>query len=83
MDVSTVYEAQEKTGLMLLYLLPISQGQKIVGPAVTVICPPEDNLVVHAAIEVCQPGDILVITTTTGNYIGGMVGELIVTALIK
>ena len=82
-DVSTVYEAQDKTGLMLPYMRPLIEGQQIVGPAVTVICPPGDNLMVHAAIEVCQPGDILVITTTSGEYVGGMIGELIVTALMK
>lgn len=83
LDVSTVYEAQDKTGLMLPYLRPIKEGQQIVGPAVTVTCPPGDNLMVHAAIEVCQPGDILVITTTSGEYVGGMIGELIITALMK
>ncbi|MBE9906365.1 4-carboxy-4-hydroxy-2-oxoadipate aldolase/oxaloacetate decarboxylase [Enterococcus casseliflavus] len=82
-DVSNVYEAQDKTGLMLPYMRPLIEGQQIVGPAVTVICPPGDNLMVHAAIEVCQPGDILVITTTSGEYVGGMIGELIVTALMK
>ena len=35
-DVSTVYEAQDKTGLMLPYMRPLIEGQQIVGPAVTV-----------------------------------------------
>ncbi|WP_342558453.1 4-carboxy-4-hydroxy-2-oxoadipate aldolase/oxaloacetate decarboxylase [Metasolibacillus sp. FSL K6-0083] len=82
LDVSTVYEAQGKQGLVNPNIKPIQSNKMIVGPAVTVICPAGDNLMIHAAIEVCQPGDILVITTE-GNGIAGMIGELIVTALMK
>lgn len=82
LDVSTVYEAQGKVGLMNYHLRPIIKGSLICGPAVTVICPAGDNLMIHAAVEVCQPGDILVITTI-GDGISGMIGELIVTALMK
>ncbi|ETI69951.1 4-carboxy-4-hydroxy-2-oxoadipate aldolase/oxaloacetate decarboxylase [Neobacillus vireti] len=81
-DVSTVYEAQGKRGLMNYELKPVIPGASICGPAVTVVCQAGDNLMIHAAIEVCQPGDILVITTI-GESISGMIGELIVTALIK
>lgn len=82
LDVSTVYEAQGKQGLLSRELRPILEGAKLCGPAVTVTCPTGDNLMVHAAIEVCQPGDILVINTI-GKSEAGMVGELIVTALMK
>lgn len=82
LDVSTVYEAQGKQGLLSRELRPIIEGAKLCGPAVTVTCPTGDNLMVHAAIEVCKPGDILVINTI-GESRAGMVGELIVTALMK
>lgn len=82
LDVSTVYEAQGKAGLMRPELRPIRDEQRICGPAVTVTCPAGDNLMIHAAIEVCQPGDVLVITTI-GESKSGMIGELIVTALMK
>lgn len=82
LDVSTVYEAQGKQGLMNPELKPILNDKKIAGPAVTAVCYAGDNLMIHAAIEVCKPGDILVITTV-GETIAGMIGELIVTALIK
>ena len=81
-DVSTVYEAQGKKGLLNYGLSPVSPESSICGPAVTVICPAGDNLMIHAAIEVCKPGDVLVITTI-GESVSGMIGELIVTALIK
>ncbi|MEC5423339.1 4-carboxy-4-hydroxy-2-oxoadipate aldolase/oxaloacetate decarboxylase [Virgibacillus sp. C22-A2] len=57
-------------------------GKSICGSAVTAICYAGDNLMVHAAIEVCKPGDILVITTI-GESASGMIGELIVEALRK
>ena len=82
LDVSTVYEAQGKQGLMNHRLKPILDNTLICGPAVTAVCPAGDNLMIHAAIEVCKPGDILVITTI-GEGLAGMIGELIVTALIK
>lgn len=82
LDVSTIYEAQGKQGILSPKLKPILSNTMIVGPAVTVICPAGDNLMIHAAIEVCKPGDILIITTE-GEGLAGMIGELIVTALMK
>lgn len=82
LDVSTVYEAQGKIGLMNYNLKPILDNTLICGPAVTAVCRAGDNLMIHAAIEVCKPGDVLVITTV-GETVAGMIGELIVTALIK
>ena len=82
LDVSTVYEAQGKQGILDPVLKPILTNTMIVGPAVTVVCPAGDNLMIHAAIEVVKPGDIVVITTE-GNNVLGMIGELIVTALMK
>ncbi|WP_160719450.1 4-carboxy-4-hydroxy-2-oxoadipate aldolase/oxaloacetate decarboxylase [Bacillus sp. USDA818B3_A] len=82
LDVSTVYEAQGKIGLMNYNLKPILDNTLICGPAITAVCHAGDNLMIHAAIEVCKPGDVLVITTI-GEGVAGMIGELIVTALIK
>ncbi|MDC3424220.1 4-carboxy-4-hydroxy-2-oxoadipate aldolase/oxaloacetate decarboxylase [Aquibacillus sp. 3ASR75-11] len=81
-DVATVYEAQGKTGLVSDELKPIASNQSICGPAVTAVCYAGDNLMIHAAIETCKPGDILVITTV-GESKSGMIGELIVEALRK
>lgn len=81
-DTSTVYEAQGKLGLLSHELRPIQSNRKICGPAVTVVCPAGDNLMIHAAIEVCKSGDVLVITTI-GESISGMIGELIVLALMR
>ncbi len=80
LGVATVHEAAGRTGLLGSFIRPLRPGQAAAGPAVTVLCPPGDNLMVHAAIEQCAPGDVLVITTTSPSD-DGYVGELITTAL--
>ena len=44
---------------------PVYPGSRVGGTAVTVLCWPGDNLMIHAAVEQCRPGDILVVTTTS------------------
>jgi len=41
-----------------------------------VSCAPGDNMMIHAAIEVCKPGDILVVTTFSEST-DGMFGDLL------
>ncbi len=83
LGVATVYEAQGQTGLMEDKMRPIQQDAAICGPAVTVICPAGDNLMIHAAVECCQPGDILVVTTEGESNKHGMMGDLLVRSLMK
>jgi 4-hydroxy-4-methyl-2-oxoglutarate aldolase len=72
---ATVHEAQGRTGLMLPYMRPIYPTARIGSPAVTVLCHPGDNLMFHAAIEVCKPGDTLVVATHSDST-DGFFGEL-------
>lgn len=80
LGVSTVHEADERRGALDPAIRPIQRGTRIAGAAVTVSCPPGDNLMIHAAVEVCRPGDILVVTTTSPST-DGMIGELLATSL--
>lgn len=74
--VATVHEGQGRRGLMHHGMRPIREGWSICGPAVTSLNHPGDNLMVHAALDVCQPGDVLVIATTV-PCICGVLGELL------
>ena len=80
LGVATVHEAAGRTGLLGSRLRPVWPGARIAGTAVTVLCWPGDNLMIHVAVEQTRPGDVLVITTTSPSG-DGFVGELITTAL--
>lgn len=77
--VATVHEAQGRKGLMLPYMRPIYLTARIAGPAVTAFCHAGDNLMIHAAIEMCRKGDVLVVTTQSESS-DGMFGELMATS---
>ncbi|AWT46635.1 MULTISPECIES: 4-carboxy-4-hydroxy-2-oxoadipate aldolase/oxaloacetate decarboxylase [Streptomyces] len=78
--VATVSEAMGRTGLLGPQIRPIQQGVRVAGTAVTVLGWPGDNLMIHAAVEQCGEGDLLVVTTTSPST-DGMFGELFATAL--
>lgn len=80
--VATVAESQAKQGLFEAEVRPIQASVAISGPAITVLTPAGDNLMIHAAIEVCQPGDVLVVTTLAPSNHGAF-GELLAEACVQ
>ncbi|GAA2262364.1 4-carboxy-4-hydroxy-2-oxoadipate aldolase/oxaloacetate decarboxylase [Streptomyces atrovirens] len=78
--VATISEAMGRTGLLGPGIRPVQQGVRVAGTAVTVLSWPGDNLMIHAAVEQCGEGDVLVVTTTSPST-DGMFGELFATAL--
>jgi len=78
--VATVHEAAGQIGLLPPRIRPIQAGVSVAGSAVTVSCPPGDNMMIHAAVEVVEPGDILLVAVQAPST-HGMFGELLATSL--
>jgi 4-hydroxy-4-methyl-2-oxoglutarate aldolase len=81
LGTATIHEAIGRRGYAGPHLRPIQQGISIAGSAVTVSSHPGDNLMIHAAVEVCQPGDVLVVTNTAPST-HGMFGDLLAGSLM-
>ena len=78
LGVATVYEAAGRAGLIDLPLIQLLPESRAAGPARTVLCGQDDNLMVHAAIERIQPGEVLVLAMPEPRPIA-LVGELLLT----
>jgi regulator of RNase E activity RraA len=57
-------------------------GLPLIGVAVTVNARPGDNLMVHKALEVAQPGDVVVVSTN-GNTTSAVFGEIMATTAVE
>ena len=75
---ATVYEAGGRRGYVDADLIQIVPGSRACGPARTVACGQDDNLMVHAAMAAVQAGEVLVLTMPEPRPVA-LVGDLLAT----
>jgi 4-hydroxy-4-methyl-2-oxoglutarate aldolase len=75
---ATVYEAGGRRGYVDADLIQVVPGSRACGPARTVTCGQDDNLMVHAAMAAVQAGEVLVLTMPEPRPVA-LVGDLLAT----
>jgi 4-hydroxy-4-methyl-2-oxoglutarate aldolase len=75
---ATVYEAGGRRGYVDLDLVQVVPGSRVAGPARTVRCGQDDNLMVHAVMAELEPGEVIVLTMPEPRPVA-LVGELLAT----
>jgi 4-hydroxy-4-methyl-2-oxoglutarate aldolase len=75
---ATAFEASGREGLIDVDLHQVIPGSRAAGPARTVRCAQDDILMVHAAIDRVEPGDVLVLTMPEPRPVA-LLGELLAT----
>ncbi len=80
LSVATVHEAQGRVGLLSPEIRPVKEGLKLVGRAVTVFATPGDNVMIHVAMEQCEPGDVMVVSVNSRSDCGYF-GDLLATLM--
>jgi 4-hydroxy-4-methyl-2-oxoglutarate aldolase len=75
---ATVYEAGGRRGYVDADLVQVIPGSRVAGPARTVRCGQDDNLMVHAGMAAVQEGEVLVLTMPEPRPVA-LVGDLLAT----
>lgn len=75
LPAATLHEAGGRIGVMPSAIKPVHPSMRVCGSAVTVSSPGGDNLWLHRALYVAQPGDVLVVHVG-GAYDFGYWGEI-------
>jgi 4-hydroxy-4-methyl-2-oxoglutarate aldolase len=75
---ATVYEAGGRRGYVDADLVQVIPGSRAAGPALTVRCGQDDNLMVHAAMDRVAAGEVLVLTMPEPRPVA-LVGDLLAT----
>jgi 4-hydroxy-4-methyl-2-oxoglutarate aldolase len=75
---ATVYEAGGRRGYVDADLIQVVPGSRVAGPARTVVCGQDDNLMVHAVMAEVEEGEVIVLTMPEPRPVA-LVGDLLAT----
>jgi 4-hydroxy-4-methyl-2-oxoglutarate aldolase len=78
-DPATLYEAAGQRGMVDPSIRPVWLGAKLCGSALTVECPPGDNLMLHQAVAIAKPG-VVIVAKLGGYLLTGAWGEILTVA---
>ena len=78
-DAATLYEAAGQQGMVDPAIRPMWPGARVCGVALTVRCPSKDNLMLHHAVALAEPGAVLVANAERYQYAGAW-GEVLTVA---
>ncbi|MBB5391194.1 MULTISPECIES: RraA family protein [unclassified Herbaspirillum] len=74
---SILADVAGRRGTLCSRISPLSPSMRVAGPALTVEVRPGDNLMIHAAMAIAKPGDVLVIDGK-GDETCALLGEIMV-----
>jgi RraA family protein len=75
LPVSNISDSMHRMSAAGAQLRPMHREGKLVGPALTVKAPPGDNLMLHKAMDMAVPGDIIVVDAG-GELTHALMGEM-------
>ncbi|WP_296942024.1 RraA family protein [uncultured Massilia sp.] len=74
---SILADVAGRRGALSSRIAPLAPTMRLAGPALTVEVRPGDNLMIHAAMAIAKPGDVLVIDGK-GDESSALMGEIMV-----
>lgn len=81
-ESASINECMEENGAMRNEIRPVWPGMRCCGTALTVLSRPGDNLMLHKAISIAKPGDVIVIDCGDYDECGGMFGGIMSNACL-
>src|SRR5689334_24579798 len=72
---SILADVAGRRGALCGRIAPLSPSMRFAGPAVTVEVRPGDNLMIHAALALVKPGDVIVVDGK-GDLNSALMGEI-------
>jgi regulator of RNase E activity RraA len=82
LPVANVSDSMSRMTAAGARLRPMHQSGGMAGPALTVKTRPGDNLMIHKAMAIAKPGDVIVVDAG-GDLTNALIGEMMLTRIIK